>query len=542
MTLYSVLIVDDDLIARSHLKNLISWEELGFEVKGEAEHGKEAMDFIKNYEPDVVITDMNMPILDGVTLIRWIKSTYPEMAIIAVSGYDDFHYVKASLQGGAIDYVLKHQLDAAYLTKTLESARVQLEAKESKKKQREDQELLRKKLLFEEQQEYLRRIILEPMTDLQESQKVQNELSFENQLRNSILILIDLDGVIEEQGAKRKIGQLLQEMIKTVLQQEKGAYYFMESDKRGVILISYGNPYSLLKVYNDVYVLVQRIQSTLKRYLNRTASYSISNIIPKSPEFHENYLKLCGFYEHRFIRGKDQIFMANEVELPDQKIITLGYDEEKQILLLLRSKDYASVQAKIKSIYHRLREQRADRSSVMIITRDFVRILIGICKERKLGEQGIFLQGEGNPYHQMEQFDTFDELETWVLDSLLRLVDRLHQLEQRPGYSETVQKAIDYIHDHYKEDISLNEVAEALTVSSAHLSRLFKEECGTNYIKYLNECRVEKAKELMTLGIPLREVAQMAGFNHYNYFFKVFKDYTFVTPQEYMEGSKKLNG
>lgn len=539
--MYSVLIVDDDIFARTHLKSLIDWELLGFEIKGDVENGKEAMEFIKAYEPDLVITDMNMPVMDGVTLIRWIQSTHQEIVLIAISGYDDFNYVRSSLQGGAVDYVLKHQLTREHFERTMLSAKQRLESIETHRIQKKDHELLQIKIEVERRREVLGTLILNESTELLSIDGGIKQYGFDYDLTNVMMIIIDLDlpadAMNNPESRMRKIGQLFEELIQNILQQEKGSYYFKINDSRIAVVMSNGSPYSLLKVYNDVYTLVQRIQSSLKRYLNMTACYAVSNIISKPNQLNDAYIRLCAYYEQRFIKGRDQIFMSNEFEVIGQTEITLGYEEEKQLITLLRNSNEEEIHQKIKEIFERLLTQRAERSQAMIISRDLVRIILSVLKEKGIPETSVFDE-DNSPYQAMESQGTLVDLQLWIQKSLSASIEQLKALRSDVGYSSLIQQAMNHIHKYYHEDISLYEVAEAVGVSPAHLSRLFKDECGTNYIKYLNEYRIEKAKVLLDENRSFKEVAQMTGFNHYNYFFKVFKDYTQMTPHEYVEYQK----
>ena len=118
-----VLIVDDDSIARTNLKTLIDWGKHSYEISGEAVNGSNAIQEIEASRPDIVITDMSMPVMDGVALIEYLERNYHGIKVIALSGYDDFNYVRQSMKRGTIDYLLKHRLGPELLLGTLENAR-----------------------------------------------------------------------------------------------------------------------------------------------------------------------------------------------------------------------------------------------------------------------------------------------------------------------------------------------------------------------------------------------------------------------------------
>lgn len=136
--MYRVLIVDDDLTVRIRLKNLISWELLECEIVGEAAHGLEAIALLDTVQPDIVITDIYMPGMNGVDLIHYIREQASEIYVLALSAYDDFDYVRNSLRYGAFDYLLKHQLTASRLEQILEEATTYLGKRREGKKERKE--------------------------------------------------------------------------------------------------------------------------------------------------------------------------------------------------------------------------------------------------------------------------------------------------------------------------------------------------------------------------------------------------------------------
>lgn len=119
----NVLLVDDDLPMLSKLKNIMNWEAGSFNLCGEASGGYAAIKLLDERKPEIVITDMSMPGMDGLELISYMEEHYPHIQVIAISSYSDVHYVKNSMKKGAVDYILKHELDAETLAAALASAR-----------------------------------------------------------------------------------------------------------------------------------------------------------------------------------------------------------------------------------------------------------------------------------------------------------------------------------------------------------------------------------------------------------------------------------
>ena len=125
--LYSILLVDDELLSRTHLKLLIKWEEHGYTLAGEATNGREALQLVEEGKVDIVISDVLMPEMDGVALSGEINRRYPDIPILMLSNYDEFELVRGALRNGAVDYLLKHRLNATVLLETLDRAKTQVE-------------------------------------------------------------------------------------------------------------------------------------------------------------------------------------------------------------------------------------------------------------------------------------------------------------------------------------------------------------------------------------------------------------------------------
>lgn len=538
MDTYSVVIVDDDSLARSQLKYIIDWEREGCSIKGEATNGKDAQKIILEIHPDIIITDMNMPIIDGIELIRWISENAPGSAVIAVSGYEDFTYVKSSLRGGALDYILKHQMSEKVIKSVLKTAKDYLASIERTKREKYHSDLFLAQKKIEKQKSILSSLCLnENLTVPTDLELV--DAGFVNKLSNSMMIVVDLEVDLSKDGLGQlklqKTHQVLNDIFNNILNQFDTAYFTMVNETQAIIAISHGGAYSLLMLYNDTYSLIQRLRTSMKRYLNLTASYAVSNIITKPKDLSKNYKILSGYFEQRFTLGKDRIYMADDIKQLSTQMITLSLEDERSIVVSLKNNNKEAVFSLLDVVFGRMKLERSSRSSVMIVSRDLLRILINQLKSNKMDSEDFF--GDIDPYRILEEKDSLIKLTDWIK----QLFDQYFSYKEDElveNFSLSVKEVISFIRHHYNEDISLNTISEKIGVSVAHLSRLFKDECGMNYVKYLNEYRIERAKELLKENNSFKDVAIRSGFNHYNYFFKVFKDYTGMTPHEYIVNIK----
>ena len=130
--MFQTLLVDDDFLVRSYLKTLDSWEYEGYEVVRDVQDGEEALEVMNQEKIDIVVTDISMPLMDGIELIKAVKKNWPEVSVIVLSCHDDFEYVKEAMRLGADEYILKNTLDENSLLEVLEKAKAQIDAKKSK--------------------------------------------------------------------------------------------------------------------------------------------------------------------------------------------------------------------------------------------------------------------------------------------------------------------------------------------------------------------------------------------------------------------------
>ena len=127
--MFQTLLVDDDFLVRSYLKTLDSWEKAGYEVVRDVQDGEEALEVMNQEKIDIVVTDISMPLMDGIELIKAVKKNWPEVSVIVLSCHDDFEYVKEAMRLGADEYILKNTLDENSLLEVLEKAKAQIEVK-----------------------------------------------------------------------------------------------------------------------------------------------------------------------------------------------------------------------------------------------------------------------------------------------------------------------------------------------------------------------------------------------------------------------------
>ncbi len=539
-----VLIVDDDMAMRTSLKTMLDWERQGFVICGEAVNGANAVQIIEKNTPDIVITDMSMPVMDGVALIGYLGEKQPRIKIIALSGYDDFDYVRQSMKKGAVDYILKHKLDPKLLADVLEVTRQSIleGMKELDERQQAREKLDSARGIL--RREFVKSLIMGEFT---ETKKIERELGYLNigmDLKNLVVAAVEIDdySFIEDNYPVKERNKLINtfaDISRSIL--DEGGKALMEHVDKGnfVVVFSFGNAYSSMYVYNRIISDIDRIKTSLKRYLNITASFGVSKVCFNVLDISSYYAEAKAILKDKFYQGKDRIFSGSNVEKAEENYFTLDFKDEKKIRLLVKSLEKQELNSFIKSIFDRMQKNKASHPSVQMITAELINIAGKAARESGIDLSGFF-PGKGAPYSMLQKYDTVADISRWVLNIFDGLADEMKNRTSGSGCSEITKKAIEFIHRHYQDNISLNDAAGYAGANNSYLSHVFKENTGKGFVEYLNTFRIEKAKILIGNGdARIKDMVGELGFNNYNYFFKVFKEYVGMTPMEYEESLKK---
>ena len=530
-----VLIVDDDFTARSNFKTIIDWKKNGFELCGEATNGQNAIGMITDNLPDIVITDMNMPVMDGVALIEYIGVNYPDIKSVALSGYEDFQYVKESLKNGAVDYLLKHKLDDISLLKVLKTASDKISREHNLMKQfAQSRKILR--------QDFIRRLVLGDICDMSVIKDKTKELELPIDRSPLAMVVISIDDFkhIKKHFAEDKASGIISSIVdltEEILQDMGNAVMSAIDDGKFVIIFHFA-VHSELFIYNHVSTTVRRIRESMKRYLNITACFSLGRLFYNIGDISRLYKEVDEMLSEKIIMGKDQIFRESANLGNTVDFFNLDVKDEKQIMLAIKAGDIEKISQYLDDIFNRITELRVSYKSIQMICIELIGIANRIARESTIDIKDLYNNND-IPYEEMKKHETIMDVKKWIGAIYQRLITLLLGNNMHGKYTEPTNKALEYLRKNYTNDVSLNQTAEYIGVNSSYLSRVFKEDYGMGFAEYLNSIRVKQAKYLIErTDIKLKEIVRQVGFNNYTYFFKVFKMVAGITPVEYKEKCK----
>ena len=534
-----VLIVDDDFVMRTNIRTLIDWEQYGFEFCGEATNGKNAIQLIKEFLPAIVITDMSMPIMNGVDLIKYIKSDWPDIKTIGLSGYEDFEYVKESLKNGALDYLLKHKLDKQNLLDVLKLAAEKIKQDDKFKQQFvESTKILRRN--------FLRSLLLGEFQERNEIEKNIKKLNIPLGEKNFLVTVFLLDEftAIKARSTKKeeqKLCEAVYNLTADILHDMDNGIVVEIGDGAFAIIFSFDATRSQCLIANHVNTTVRRISGSIKRYLNITACFSIGKLFSKIETIPQVYKKNEEILKRNFVE-KEKVF-KDEIEKENTMVfLNLDIKDEKQIVLFLRLGNMEELEKYINGVFAKLLCMKVNYKGIQMICAELIGIANRLARNADIDITDLYTNKD-IPYDEMQKQETIMDVKNWILAIYQRLTTLMMGIEIKNNYNELTKKAVKYIRKNYDKDISLCQVAEYIGGNSTYLSRVFKEDCEIGFAEYLNQIRVGQAKCLIQqTDIRLKDIVKQVGFNNYTYFFKVFKNIEGITPVEYKEKCKKSKG
>lgn len=516
-----VLIVDDDHLVRSYLNILPSWERAGFQIEAGARDGEEALSILENTEIDLLMTDISMPLLDGIELIRRVRRTNRQVYIIALSCHDEFTYVKDALKEGADDYVLKNTLNEDSLYRLLEAAAQRMEERQ---RQQEEQIHIRHLAKAGDHQlkyAYFSKVIGESI-DPREEERERLRAGLRHPYRNCGAVCMRLeswegeDGSAPHPGRRRYCQEFLRRLPEAADQLADGG------GRLAVVYWGKGVFYGFLDLSDlrEDHLMRQRLMDAALcchricgqepyPYAVGVSGPCLGGDAVQTAYRQVNELMKLRFYERREILYYDAEKKAG-TQVPEEARALLARAEEYRYL-----GDRESFLEACMKAAGQFERKLVDERLVRLWLQE-LELKVGISPEE--GEKRLV--GMEQVYRRLER------------DAKRLYQGRAGRIPEK--VSRPVSTAAAFVQDHYKEPVGLTEAAQAAGVNPTYLSYLFRKEMGIGFSNYLLNRRIECAMALLReTNMKVREAAEQSGFHDYHYFAKAFKKINGLSPAEY---------
>lgn len=530
MELYRVLLADDEEEIRAGISRTIDWESLGFELTGEADNGRDALELAEAIRPHVVLTDIKMPFLDGLELCRLLAARLPATKFVVFSGFDDFEFAKQAIQMNVSEYILK-PINAAELAEVLKKLRAQLDAERA---ERQDQEALRRR--YEESLPVLRGLFFSRLLDghMPPDQVAERAARLDIDLRGGACAaaLIHLDGA----GDRRELLSLsVQQLFDENLRPpQDGAFHtFLYNDAVALVAVLPGE--------DAVYPLMDeigRVSELVRSYLGQPLTVGVGLPCAGPEGLGRSAEEARSALDYRVLIGGGRVIYIGDLE-PD-RTARLAFEEEDQRALAAAVK--LGTRSQVETVVQGLME-RVGATGLALGQCHLFFLELTVCLTKLARSGGLEVEDVFGPGFtgavSITEFSSLEELGGWCRDRCLRLWELLGRQRTDSAW-RTVEEAKSYIdHNYADSELSVESLCTHLHLSPAYFSTLFKRETGMSFTAYVTNVRMERAAALLReTDEKTYRIAEETGYTDPNYFSYVFRRRFGVSPSKYRAGGE----
>ncbi|MFT5871572.1 MAG: two-component system response regulator YesN [Clostridium sp.] len=534
--MYKLILVDDEEEVRKGIIQKIKWEQYGFELVGEAENGREALEVAERFTPDVVITDIKMPFMDGLQLSEILKERFPTIKIIILTGFDKFEYAQKAVNLNIIEYALK-PVCSKELIEVLLKVKAQI-----------DEEMLAKKDMEAMNEYYVKSlpILKEKFLTYLITSKLKKEEIHEKCLNYNI----NLNGnrfVVSAISIDREI-----------------AYNDLEIDNSNELdLIKFGvlniieeivckHGEGIVFIHNDLIILISpfleldrgvissKIQSTLEeirqsieKYLKITITIGLGTIISDVSYIFDSYQNAILALDYRLIMGKNRIIWIEDIEPSSSEKIVFDEIMEHDLISSIKVGTEEEIIETIDGLVYQLVDGKVPFKNSQIYLLEILTTIMKTAESLNVDLTYIF--GENyNLFVELYKFNDLNQVKNWFKYISIKIMNYIIK-DRKDSCTLLVEKTKAYINKYYSDSsITINTVCSYLYISPTYFSFIFKRETKMTFINYLTKIRMETSKELIkTTKMKSFEIAYKVGYSEPNYFSYCFKKQFGISPSEY---------
>jgi len=530
-----VFLVEDEIIMREGIRHNIDWEKEGFEFVGEASDGELAYPLIQKLKPDILITDIRMPFMDGLELSRLVKQEMPDVKIIILSGYDEFEYAKEGINIGITEYLLKPIAGAKLLEAVKKVGQLVLDERRFRK----TFEMERQENIQIARQKFFRELVFGKKSAsilLEEGRKIGIELGAN---RYNILLFQIFTGENcrgeyseKENAVISGMEEIMGHMPKVLMVElgvEGWAFIFEETPEK-----------TLEEVQED---FLTELQNLMERYQDVEYFGGMGSPVERLSELNQCFEEANRVFAYRYLKKRNQIIRGGKLpqkayikEEPDFTSLEFNKLDRHVVEKFLKTGSKSEISQFVDGYFASFGERNLQ--SLMFcqyVVMDMHFVAVALLEELgySIEQLSEFLgvSQNGSPV-----FSSIESNKEYLRNLLAVTIDLRDAVSQKK-YHFLLEEAKSYIKQHFDdENISLNSVAASVNVSPNHFSSIFSQELGQTFIEYLTSVRMEKAKELLrTSSMKAAEIAYAVGYKDAHYFSYLFKKTQECTPKEFRQ-------
>ncbi len=532
MSNYSVLMVDDEEEVIRIIRRKINWEELGFQVCGQAGNGLEALEMIEELQPDVVMTDIKMPYMDGLELVQRLREKNMGIHTIVLSGFDEFEYVKQAISLEVEEYLLK-PIDSAEILKVFQKV----------KKNLDDERDLQKNM------EYLEKYYQQSIPILREgffAELMENSIPEERLAHYMQEYGITLTGpcysVVVVHTSTTAIPEgitprLLQMSVRQLLEKSQSVHQdrFIFNYRDNLVVLVQMNSEEEIANLTDEF---DRFCKYAKRSCQATVTAGIGHAAAAIQEIAYSYTSAREAVSYRTLYGAGSAINIAEIDTGDAHYESPENAKIHEIFKQIKMGTEESVEKAIREYVSDIQRANLSLQAYEIAIMEFAAGFYRFLNANEIDVNSL-LRGEKNIFTILMSMDSLDALSRWLIKDALNIREQL-QGQRNIKTGSFVGRAKTYIQENFSDpDMNIDMVCSELGLSSTYFSTIFKKETGKTFVNYLTEIRMKEAERLLIEEDEKTYIiAEKVGFTDSGYFSFVFKKWFGVSPMKYKKQRK----
>ena len=511
-----MVVIDDEVFVRKGVISSVDWESHEIEIAGEAADGRSGLELIRTVQPELVLTDIRMPHMDGLQMMKEVREQFPHIRFVILSVLEDFPTVREALKLGAVDYMNKFRMDPDELLQSVLKIKAALEPKNSA--------MTAEKADVESPWKVMREDWLDWL------QGAPNEVYDGAIQSGSRHVVAVLERNQSHAGTSIKFNELHVQLKAFIEQDEAVACMFIYESSSGWTL--------LFRMPNDASSdsEIHSRMTAIRHACGDTFSCGVSRTFHRASERMEAYREAQAALRLVFYRGYG-VYAYDPSAYSDRHSQFMEMGDFKKYLLHLEGHDDEASEKAFQTLFPANVVEDVTVTEVVDAVHAWVSSIILLLKD--WGGQVPASMLSESMFEQVHSRGTYLELRAWCYQLHQLAREMLVAFKKNAHHRHEIQRAIDYIKMHYAEQIRIQDVAHVVNLSENYFSNLFTKEVGKTFSQYLQEIRVEKAKELLRgRKMDWFEVGERVGIDNPKYFSKIFKKYTGCTPIQYTASGK----
>lgn len=514
-----VMLVDDDRLAVSYMKEIVNWEKLGYEIVATAYNGKQALRLIDQCSPHLVITDISMPHMGGIELSKKIKEISKDIRVVLLTAYGEFEYARQAVQLGVDYYLIKDEVDSEYMEEKLKALKGLIVDHA-----RLSQMMFQKAVVdyFQMGENYVR--------------EFYQEKAMQNFLNGKYLYIVVeqnlpfmLDEKWELKPREQNLPEFLEECMKVAVSTGVKIKLHSLLPKNRILLVVEKQERSEYEERQKNYYAAERI----KARINGEGGFRCTVYVSDYP------MEFSRLYE--ILTNENSILQA-KLYLGTGRCHSLcknPWKEGSAEPALFSAQDFSKA-IEEKEFPKKIKEEYdacyLKKGTTGLLLQQFRIAYRALFREEK--KYAVVLSGNDS---MSEQLYDFQEILTWMNQYYEKVEKLKEESTAHKAYRPEVEMAMTYIREHYADSwLKISDIASYLKISESRISVIFKAETGKTLIQYLTAVRIERAKQLLrTSQYKVYEIAEMVGYSNSQYLSNVFYKETGCFPLDYRNRSQE---